>query len=249
MQTNFNDNMPVSDAALNLDKVASLGSVLRNKINLERRFRFPMKKDEALHLLAACYMLEVEKRNLECVFTKDVVRHLNKVAAFITSDTPGFGLFLGGNVGRGKTIMMYAFRRAVNRLYDTGRLSEVIPYPLWRPQFEIHDAVDVVESIRDMSEFKRLRSLNMLGIDDLGVENVEITDFGTKMQPIMRLLEYRYNRQLFTVVTSNLTPAQMSERFDPRIADRMREMFHVVGFQSERSFRATVANANRKEQP
>ena len=159
------------------------------------------------------------------------------VARFITRPKPDYGMFLGGVFGRGKTIMMYAFRRAVNHLYDAGSLRAVMG-EYWKPNFEIYQAVDLIEiAKKDFHNFKRICGINMLGIDDLGVEAKEVKDYGDVMEPMMRLFEHRYNRQLFTVVTSNSTPSEQSEKFGPRIADRLAEMFHIISFKSGISYR------------
>ena len=221
---------------IDLKRVRSIGQIFRRQQKIYR-FRFPLSQNEAFYLLAACYEAEVNRRNIKCIFDTNTVSNLVKVADFITSDKPDYGLFLGGNYGRGKTIMMYAFRRAVNHLSDAGRFREIMG-EYWKPQFEIYQAVDIVDiAKRDHREFKRICGLNMLGIDDLGVEEKEVKDYGNVMEPMMRLFEHRYNRQLFTVVTSNSTPKEQTEKFGERIADRLAEMFHVIYFKSEISYR------------
>jgi DNA replication protein DnaC len=67
-------------------------------------------------------------------------------------------------------------------------------------------------------------------IDDIGIEPKEVMDFGTITTPVVDLLEARYNRLKYTFVTTNLTPSELSEKYGPRLADRFREMFHVIGY-------------------
>lgn len=202
--------------------------------------RFPMSYNEALHLLAACYEVEVNKRKRECVFDSYTVNHLVKMAKAATSESTKFGIILGGTFGNGKTTMMYAFRRAVNDIYNAGLFKESMG-EYWRPQFEIYEAVDFEDIIKDRKEFKRISNLNMLGIDDLGVQKNKVFDWGNVVEPIKRLIEYRYSRQLFTFITTNQTRKQMSDDIaDGRIDDRMEEMFHRIGFSSEVSYRSTV---------
>ena len=68
----------------------------------------------------------------------------------------------------------------------------------------------------------------MLGIDDLGIEPKEIMDFGNVFTPIIDLLTKRYEEQLFTIVTTNLTPSQIREHYGDRIADRLNEMTEKI---------------------
>ena len=72
----------------------------------------------------------------------------------------------------------------------------------------------------------------MLSIDDLGVEPSEVLDYGNVLSPVIELLSRRYNAQLFTIVTTNLTPKQIREHYGERIADRFNEMFERIVFEN-----------------
>ena len=72
----------------------------------------------------------------------------------------------------------------------------------------------------------------MLSIDDLGIEPSEILDYGNILNPVIDLLTQRYNAQLFTIVTTNLTPKQIREHYGERIADRFNEMFDRIVFEN-----------------
>ena len=63
----------------------------------------------------------------------------------------------------------------------------------------------------------------MLGIDDLGTELSEVMDYGNVYTPVIDLLTKRYEEQLFTIITTNLTPQQIREHYDDRIADHLNE--------------------------
>lgn len=45
----------------------------------------------------------------------------------------------------------------------------------------------------------------ILAIDDLGTEPREIIEYGNVLSPIIDLISYRYEHQLPTIITSNLT--------------------------------------------
>lgn len=225
---------------IDLKAVRTFGSLIKNSTAPTCRFRWPIDCGTAINILAGFYEAEVNNRNMECTFDRHTINNIIRVAKFVTAPSPSFGLYIGGDYGRGKTIMLYAFRRAVNFLHDQGMLREVMGEQ-WKPHFEIFQAVDIVELAHDRKEFQRVCNLNMLGIDDLGVESKTVKDFGNQLEPMMRLLEYRYNRQLFTVVTSNLHPTEQSDKFGARLADRLAEMFHIVGFFAEKSYRRQYA--------
>lgn len=76
----------------------------------------------------------------------------------------------------------------------------------------------------------------LMFIDDLGAERKEVQDYGNVLTPMIDLLEHRYAKRLFTVVTTNLDADQLGEKYGARLRDRFREMFIVVPF-TNRSFR------------
>ena len=71
---------------------------------------------------------------------------------------------------------------------------------------------------------------NSLTIDDLGTEPREIIEYGNVLSPIIDLISYRYEHQLPTIITSNLTPQQISEVYGKRIGDRLKETTEIVPF-------------------
>lgn len=70
----------------------------------------------------------------------------------------------------------------------------------------------------------------MLGIEDMGREATEVIDFGNVLNPVIDLLEYRYNQQLFTFITTNLKADEVRKKYGDRIADRFNEMLEVIIF-------------------
>ena len=86
----------------------------------------------------------------------------------------------------------------------------------------------------------------MLGIDDLGEEETVIQNYGNRQTPVIDLLSYRYCRMLFTMVTTNLTPAQIRTTYGDRIADRFNEMMLILPYRSP-SFRTPKTNGANAE--
>ena len=80
--------------------------------------------------------------------------------------------------------------------------------------------------------YRKLISVDMLGIDDLGTEPSEVMDYGNVYTPVIDLLTKRYEEQLFTIITTNLTPQQIREHYDDRIADRLNEMVEKIVFKN-----------------
>jgi DNA replication protein DnaC len=96
---------------------------------------------------------------------------------------------------------------------------------------QITDAKFVAHLARtDYSAFLRLSHKDMLGVDDLGTEPQEVMDFGNVVTPVIDLLTKRYDEQLFTIITTNLTPKQIRDHYGDRIADRLNEMVEKIVF-------------------
>jgi DNA replication protein DnaC len=86
---------------------------------------------------------------------------------------------------------------------------------------------------KDKPMFNRnIRNVSMMAVEDMGREPVEVMDYGNVTNPVIDLMEYRYNEQLFTVITTNLSPRQIAEKYGKRLADRFNEMFRKIIFKN-----------------
>ncbi len=72
----------------------------------------------------------------------------------------------------------------------------------------------------------------MLAVDDVGIEPLEVMEYGNVVSPTVELLTRRYDGQLFTLLTTNLTPDGIRKRYGDRIADRLNEMAVVIPFKN-----------------
>lgn len=174
----------------------------------------------------AAYAAEVNYRGREFITDANVVENINNVATFLTDQKTKFGLMFSGKCGNGKTTMLYAIQSAINYLADENLISSDFG-------LRIEDAKDIASYMKDRHIYQSMRSHSLLGIEDIGREAAEVMDYGNILNPVIDLLEYRYNNQLFTVITTNLTPKQIREKYGKRIADRFNEMFYNVVFENE----------------
>ena len=67
----------------------------------------------------------------------------------------------------------------------------------------------------------------------MGTEPREVMEFGNVYTPLIDLISTRYEEQLYTIFTTNLTPAQLEEKYGKRIVDRLNEMVEKVVFENE----------------
>lgn len=194
--------------------------------NIRPRFRFPLTLEQTKDLLLAAYMAEVEGRMRK--FEKDVhtARNITHLAEFLNGSGSKFGVMFCGLCGNGKTTLLYAFRSATHLLNSSGCFED-------KNELSIVDAKELAKIAKDEARFSELRSRPLLAIEDMGREPTEVLDYGNVLNPLVDLLEYRYSMQLFTAITTNLTPKQVGEKYGKRIADRFNEMFETIVFENK----------------
>ena len=188
------------------------------------RFRLPLTYDQANAALTAAYMAEVEYRHRKCIHDGYTALHIQEAARWLTEPCPKFGMLLCGQCGNGKSTLVRAIRSLIQLLYSSSSYDD-------QRYLRIVDAKEVVATAKaDYRQFTDLCRSDMLAIDDLGIEPSEVLDYGNVINPAIDLLTRRYNDQLFTVVTTNLTPQQIREHYGDRIADRFNEMMARIVF-------------------
>lgn len=185
-----------------------------------------MTEEQATDLLTAAYMAEVEFRHRQYVGDEGTKMNLSSLAKFLTSEHAKFGVMFCGVCGNGKTTLLYAFQSAINLLSRCGAFEDR------NTGLMIIDAKDIAHYAKDFQRFRELKSKPMLAIEDMGREATEVLDFGNILNPVIDLIEYRYNCQLFTAITTNLTSDQVKKKYGRRIADRFNEMLEVLIFQN-----------------
>ena len=139
----------------------------------------------------------------------------------------GYGIYLLGNCGCGKTHLMACM---------VNELSKKLVASLITNFFEIKQNVDNKEFI------KLLINIPFLFIDDIGSERVFINNQDTFMQEVIyNILNKRYNSKKPTVFSSNLTPQELVEQrgFWQKTVDRIVEMSSAILKIKSKSFRTS----------
>lgn len=197
----------------------------------------PFLAEDTERMMLAAYEAEVESRGNAFLDDDHIRNVIATVSRELSENMPKAGMFLCGMCGNGKTTMLLAFQNLLNLLTDRGYFKMLNDYGL-QTRISVKSAVDIMDMARDdKRSYRMLRERSMLAIDDLGREDVNLREYGNNTSPIIDLIEFRYREQLFTAVSSNLTPREITEKYGIRVADRFREMFIVVPFTKETSYR------------
>lgn len=187
-------------------------------------FKLPMTVDEAEAYIRGAFEAQVELRGGTVEYDEMTTKNLRLVAETLAGDSHKFGLLLAGTCGNGKTTTMRAVQSVVQLLNNTYyRCGERIGNYL-------AEAKEIAGIPDKTGVLKIYQATPLLFLDDLGREPTEVLKYGNVTSPITELLEYRYNQRLTTIVTTNLEPSEIRQKYGDRIADRFNEMFAVVSY-------------------
>ena len=187
-----------------------------------------MNVAQASNALLAAVQAEVAYRRRTFFMTDALSGQINRMATWLTGDSSKFAAVLCGGCGNGKTTIAKALQNLLCYLN--------IPIPDSHGKafgMRLCDAKEIANIARtDYPAFLMLMRIPMLAIDDVGIEPLEVMEYGNVVSPIVELLTKRYDEQLFTFMTTNLTPEGIRKRYGDRIADRLNEMAVVIPFKN-----------------
>lgn len=196
------------------------------------RFNIDLPKEQLANALYASYVAELRVRHKRIIFDDDTKEHIRVAAEWLGDAHGKFGFMMSGLYGNGKTTLLLAMCNLINYLFDSVSSST-------KKSIRVLKAKDIARMAIDKEQragYERLYYEDMLAIDDIGEEPAEIISYGMVFTPIRDLLEERYSRQKFTIVTTNLVQNpekkifQIQEHYGERVVDRFREMMKIVPF-------------------
>lgn len=155
----------------------------------------------------------------------DALERQTRRGSTVATANRGKSLLLVGPTGTGKTHEAYA---AVRELAITGVSARWIT----TTASDMYAALRPRHGIDSETEFRRYRDAPVLLVDDLGASKV--TEFTEEVN--FRLINYRYERHLPTLFTSNAVPKELTERLGERVTSRLGQMCQ----------RITIGGADRR---
>lgn len=146
------------------------------------------------------------------------------------------GWLIRGSVGVGKSKLLTSFCKAVNAdFYDEIKRRQA-------PAIRLVHSFDVQTAYieQNTTTIEALKSVDILVIDDVGVENSEVLYYGNRLCPFVDLYDKRYRSDLRTVLITNLLPKSdddkevtLRSKYGERIYDRIRECCNDFVFEGE----------------
>mgnify|MGYP001583741503 FL=1 len=136
-----------------------------------------------------------------------------------------------GPVGCGKTYLvwckikqLYATVPRMTNSYNVNGDPNLLFTTLPNLLLDVRACFDPEATTRDEEIIKAHCTCDYLILDDLGAEKT--TDFARSI--LYQIIDYRYNYEKPTIITSNLDIKEISERFDDRIASRIISLCPVI---------------------
>lgn len=212
------------------EQEGSLGWFLRElgRNAMPHQVRVEKPEEQVREYLAAAYRRRVESVGMIYLPDAYTDRALSDVSRWLTCHVKS-GMMLRGYIGTGKTTMMLAVR-------DVLKITQKLT-------LEVKDAREIANAGRNGGDayLKELAGLPLLGIDDLGTEPQTVKNYGNDLSPVAELLTERYNRRLFTIITTNLAVKtgedgvavdELKEVYGERLYDRFLEQYNTISYDS-----------------
>ena len=224
------DNNRQQEQPLRVD-LQRFAAILQQRRPVTRRFSIDAEHYAAdvPDMLKLCYRAEVESRGRTFQDDEATKQHIAKVAKWLVGGSWKPGLFLYGGVGNGKSTMANAARHLIYMLYGNESHYDDRKGVYHVSALELAD----VAKEENSSRMRTFKTTELLHIDDVGTEPASIKVWGNEVSPLVEILYSRYERMLYTVITSNLSDEDILPRYGARIADRFREMFDFLSFDNK----------------
>lgn len=130
------------------------------------------------------------------------------------TDNKRKGLLLFGGNGLGKTMICT-------------RIFPVIFKYYLKLEYFYADAIRLSEYYKNPIDNYELESNKPLIIDDFGIERV-VSDYGEKRDLFSEIVDLSEKRGRLLILTTNLTPEEIGERYGLRTLDRLRTIVQAV---------------------
>jgi DNA replication protein DnaC len=197
----------------------------------KRRLEDQQKQEELKKIWTAIQMYRLMRWTSINEFEKDLIENddtmlLIKTLCFFLSRDPRFETELGYSLKKGLII------RGVSGLGKT-YLAQCVSKNELNP-VTIINMKEVERAVKADGVFEP-KAKGVLYLDDVGTEEPIINHYGTKVHWFKSFIELYYLNQPFNrlILSTNISFAEIEERYTHRVRSRMKDMFNVVDIVGE----------------
>jgi hypothetical protein len=144
------------------------------------------------------------------------------------------GLWMWGNPGVGKSVMMEIFNRNTRLCYDIVQCPKLVHGYSKFGDDAIRDLMSEVRAIKGDNNFGQ--EIKGICYNDLGTENTKAIHYGNSINVMEQIMMQTYENKVpywHRHVITNLTFAQVKEAYGVRITDRIKECFNILEVNGE----------------
>lgn len=219
---------------IDFQNVGVLTQALRNEKASRERFSLEIPVADACNGIYAAMKASVEYRGHTFTLDDATKKHIRQAARWLIDPSGSPGLMLMGLCGNGKTTMAEAIAWLI------GFITERENGYANRSSMRLYKAKHIARLCAASEKFKEqygeydeLFKKRMMIIDDLGEEPKEVMVYGMIHTPLIDLICERYDKQLLTIVTTNLDTPELGAKYGDRVTDRLREMMTTIVFEND----------------
>lgn len=210
---------------LNTTRLEAMSRSRREKII---SYKFKIEAEKVFNALRVIAKPIVEGGGNVYQETREYGDNLRKISEWLTNPNTKLGLMIGGTFGNGKTVTLKAIKELMKQCVLTPENTGI-----WNHGNLLFKAKELVEDVELMEKAKKI---TWLLIDELGEEPTVVKTWGNSTTPIIELLEYRYENELPTIVTTNLNGNEIAHKYMGRVDDRIHGMYDTIIY-TDKSFR------------
>ena len=207
-------------------KYSDLLQTAKNQLKkgISQSARIKMTYDEFIELFKVRgYQTIIEhKKNDPFIideYNQDVIKMMYDYINFDESKiNPHIGILLNGKWGCGKSILIETFCKILSDVSNVGPI-------------EVIHAIDLAEQIRINGVTPYVH--RPLCIQDIGKEPIEVTSWGTKINPVTNLLAIRAEYGDLTFGSMNITYETFEKTYQDFIAKRIKDYVQFIYLKGE----------------